>query len=130
MEKNVYLSVLYIKEKSYSNYRNKKRLSEEMLMEEGIDSYGEGQTFPIRQKRTFLDIVNDILSSIPQSGIKPTHLANKAMLDYKILLKYLKQLEKEGHIAINGKIYITDKGKEFLEEYKKLKELVNSERNN
>lgn len=87
-------------------------------------------SIPVRQKRTYLEIIYDLLKSIPNDGIKLTHLANKALLDYKIMLKYLKQLEKEGHIIVNSKVYITEKGKIFLTEYEKLKKLVSSESKN
>jgi predicted transcriptional regulator len=78
----------------------------------------------MNKKRDFLQLVNDLLSSIPEDGIKPTHLMNKTLIDYEVMLKYLKLLESEGLVIVNSKIYITEKGKAFLAEYKKLKELV------
>lgn len=77
-----------------------------------------------KQKRSDIEIASAILENIPENGIKITHLANRAMVDYKVLKKYLMLLESEGHIVINGKIYITEKGKTFLEEFKKLKNLI------
>lgn len=100
------------------------------MMEERRINFVESSQIPLRQKRNYLEIIYDILSSIPSDGIKLTHLANRALLDYKIMMKYLKQLEREGHLIIDSKVYITEKGKLFLEEYKKLKELISSDKTN
>uniref|UniRef100_A0A7J3ZJB0 ArnR1-like winged helix-turn-helix domain-containing protein n=1 Tax=Fervidicoccus fontis TaxID=683846 RepID=A0A7J3ZJB0_9CREN len=78
----------------------------------------------VSAKRSMLDIVWDILSSIPEEGIRRTPLANRAMIDFKVMDKYLKLLLSEGFVTMNssnGKIYITSKGREFLEEYKRFK---------
>jgi len=99
-------------------------------MEEKKVNFEESALIPVRQKRNYLEIIYDILSSIPDEGIKMTHLANRALLDYKIMVKYLKQLEREGHVTINSKVYITEKGKIFLEEYKRLKSLISSSKTN
>ncbi|MGB9785107.1 MAG: winged helix-turn-helix domain-containing protein [Fervidicoccaceae archaeon] len=99
-------------------------------MEGKTTDYKKEAAIPLRQKRNYLEIIYDLLSSIPEDGIKLTHLANKALLDYKIMLKYLKQLEREGHVIVNSKVYITEKGKVFLVEYERLKNLVSSSSKN
>ena len=84
----------------------------------------EAKMIRVSAKRSMLDIVWDILSSIPEEGIRKTPLANKAMVDFKVMDKYLKLLISEGFVKTsntNGKIHITDKGKRFLEEYKRFK---------
>lgn len=65
-----------------------------------------------------------MLSNIPKEGIKPTHLANRALVDYEIALKHLRELESEGFVIVDSKVHITEKGKAFLEQYKKLISLV------
>jgi predicted transcriptional regulator len=81
----------------------------------------------MNKKRHYLQVIYDLLSSIPEDGIKPTRLAYKALIDYEIMLKYLKLLESEGLVFVDGKIYITKEGKEFLAQYEKLKELLSIE---
>jgi predicted transcriptional regulator len=76
------------------------------------------------KKRHYLQVIYDLLSSIPEDGINPTRLAYKALIDYEVMLKYLKLLESEGLVIVNSKIYITEKGKAFLVEYERLKKLV------
>ncbi len=78
-------------------------------------------------KRASLDIIESMLKSIPASGIKKTHLANAAMLDYKVMEKYLSVLMNEDMvIKADGKIYITKKGVEFLKQYEQLKKIFST----
>jgi predicted transcriptional regulator len=74
-------------------------------------------------KRSSLDIIESILKSIPPSGIRKTHLANAALLDYKVMEKYLSMLLNENMVIYNdGRVYITKRGIEFLRQYSKIKE--------
>ncbi|MBE9390503.1 transcriptional regulator [Fervidicoccus fontis] len=78
-----------------------------------------------RQRRNDLEIVVSILANIKEDGTKPTHLSNKSMLDYKVMKKYLSYLIQEELVKqLDGKIHITEKGREFLEEYKRLRNLI------
>ncbi len=76
-------------------------------------------------KRTSIDIMEAMLENIPANGIRKTHLANAALMDYKIMEKYLNILLNEKMIIMkDGKIYATKKGIEFLKEVRKLKQLM------
>lgn len=84
------------------------------------------------QKRTKIDIVNDILNSIHQKvEIKPTHLMYKSNLSHTLMKVYLEELIqkefiKEIHKEHKGHKHnyftITEKGIEFLQKFKKMKE--------
>ena len=85
-------------------------------------------------RRTKLDIINDMLIAVREKGgkIKPTHLMYKANLSYKLLNTYLEDLIKNEMMQeLKGKnnnsyLIITDKGLEFLAEFKKMKEFQES----
>lgn len=81
-------------------------------------------------RRTKIDIVNDMLLSIQNKGgkIKPTHLMYKANLSHKLLNTYLDDLIEKEMVTetINDKtnnkyLIITEKGLEFISNFKKLK---------
>lgn len=80
-------------------------------------------------RRTRIDIIQDMLEAIQkkQGKIKPTHLMYKANLSHKLLNDYVKELTDKGLIAtemFKKKPYfiLTDKGLEFLNQLKKMKE--------
>ncbi len=80
-------------------------------------------------RRTKINIVNDMLNTIQRKGgkIKKTHLMYKANLSHKLLVTYLDELVSKGFIKEaneNGTnlLVITDKGYDFLNHFKKLKE--------
>ncbi len=83
-----------------------------------------------RSRRSSLDIIEAILSNVPPEGIRKTHLANKAMLDYKVMDRYVQLLLDEGLLQIdqNGLLRVTEKGIKFLEQYKELKNMVRVEK--
>jgi predicted transcriptional regulator len=81
------------------------------------------------ERRTKIDIMNDMLLSIQQKGgkIKPTHLMYKANLSHKLLSKYVEEFMEKGFIneehTKNHKVYIlTDKGIDFINQYRKMKD--------
>jgi len=84
-------------------------------------------------RRTKIEIINDILGAIQQKGgkIKPTHLLYKSNLSYKKMLEYLDELinkEMVGEHEKDGKkVYIiTEKGINYIQEFKKIKEFSDS----
>ncbi|HZX45492.1 MAG TPA: winged helix-turn-helix domain-containing protein [Candidatus Nanoarchaeia archaeon] len=84
-------------------------------------------------RRTKIEIIHDILNSIQKKGgrIKPTHLLYKSNLSYKKMLEYLEELKGKGMVQEEeeeGKrmYLITDKGAEYIQEYKKIKEFSDS----
>ncbi len=83
----------------------------------------------MQERRTRLEIVNDMLRSIQEKGgkIKPTHLLYKSNLSHNRMSSYIDYLKEKGMIeektAKNKKVFeITEKGFSFLENYKKIKE--------
>ena len=87
----------------------------------------------MNKRRTKIEIIFDILNSIHQKGgkIKPTHLLYKSNLSYKKMLEYLSELMKKDMVTETvdkeKKVYtITDKGINYIQEYKKIKEFSDS----
>ncbi len=85
------------------------------------------------QRRSRIDIINDILEAIQRKGgkIKPTHLMYKANLSHKLMTLYLeelmqKQLVAEVHEKTNKFLIITDEGYKFLEKFKQMREFTES----
>jgi predicted transcriptional regulator len=85
------------------------------------------------KRRGKLEIVNDMLRSILNKGgkIKPTHLLYKSNLSHSKMKEYLKELmakEMVEEIEEKGKkmFLITDKGREFLLEFERIKEFSDS----
>ena len=81
-------------------------------------------------RRSRLELIFDILLAIQNKGgtIKPTHLMYKANLSHKLLNTYLDELVGKEMIGkVDGKvgnqyIIIKDKGVEFLNHFRKMKE--------
>jgi predicted transcriptional regulator len=82
-----------------------------------------------KKRRTRIDIINDILNVISQNKgrIKQTHLMYKVNLSHKLMKSYLEELiskdiieEKKGENNIY--LVMRDKGHEFIERFKKMKE--------
>ena len=85
------------------------------------------------QRRSRIDIINDILAAVQRKGgkIKPTHLMYKANLSHKLMTSYLEELmEKELIQEIREKsnkyLIITDDGYRFLEKFKQMKQFQES----
>lgn len=81
------------------------------------------------KKRTRMDIIGDMLSSIVEKGsqIKPTHLMYKSNLSHKQMKSYLDELVEKNlvkKVERNDREYIvvTDKGMEFLQKLKEMRE--------
>lgn len=78
------------------------------------------------KKRSRLDVINDILTTISQEKeVKPTHILYKSNLSHKMMMGYLNELIKKRFIRenINGKnktYSTTNKGKNYLKEYKSM----------
>ena len=84
-------------------------------------------------RRDRLHIINDILLSIQEKGgkIRPTHLLYKSNLAHNKMKAYLEELIKKGLIKEteleNNKYYsLTEEGLRFVNEFKKIKEFVDS----
>jgi predicted transcriptional regulator len=77
------------------------------------------------KKRNRLQVIRDILSTIDQKKgeIKPTHILYKSNLSHHMMEDYLEELISKEFIKKNkkkkGKTYsITEKGKDYLDQYK------------
>ena len=80
-------------------------------------------------KRTRMDIIGDMLSSIIEKGgkIKPTHLMYKSNMAHGQMGGYLdelveKSLVKKMKLNNYDYIIITDKGSEFLQKLKQMRD--------
>ena len=87
-------------------------------------------------RRSRLELVFDILQAIQNKGgnIKPTHLMYKSNLSHKLLSSYMEELISKEMIeilSIEGKkkkiskvVSITEKGFNFLAEFRKMREFT------
>lgn len=85
------------------------------------------------KRRDKVTIIYEMLCAIMKKGgrIKPTHLLYKSNLSYKRMLPLLDELQNKGLVdeekCGDKKIYtLTDEGSEFIREYKRMKEFVDS----
>jgi len=75
-----------------------------------------------KKRRGKLEIIVDILS-VAMKDAKKTEIVYKANLNFKRVGKYLPYLEEKGLIENMGSEYkTTEKGKQFLRDYRKMKE--------
>lgn len=80
-------------------------------------------------RRTRIDIIGDMLISILEKGgkIKPTHLMYKSNLAHSQMVGYLNELVEKGLVRkvrneSSEVIAITDKGCEFVQKLREVKE--------
>lgn len=72
-------------------------------------------------RRHQLDIIAEILK-ISEKGSKKTRLVYLANINFTMLRKYTKLLEKKGFIyTLNDRIYTTHEGLEFLKQYEMMR---------
>jgi len=80
------------------------------------------------RKRSRIDVIGDMLLSIQVRGeIKPTHLMYKSNLSHGQMKSYLEELVEKSFVKeIKRKDYkyiiITDKGNQFLQKLREMKE--------
>jgi len=87
----------------------------------------------MNKKRSRLEIIKDILEVIRNKNgrIKPTHILYKSNLSYGMMEEYLDELIKKEFVKVNqiqkNKTYsITEKGNNYLSQYKLISEFTNS----
>jgi|TARA_Y100000310_G_scaffold315493_1_gene366104 predicted transcriptional regulator len=85
------------------------------------------------KKRDRLQVIHDILEVIRNKGnkIKPTHILYKSNLSHQMMQLYLDELIQKGFVIENqtekGKTYsLTDKGHNYLNEYRIITNFVDS----
>ncbi len=85
------------------------------------------------KRRDKVSIIHDMLLAIMNKGglIKPTHLLYKSNLSHKRMAPLIEELSKRGLMGTQMEKtkkmhYITDEGRKFVAEFKKMQEFVNS----
>ena len=85
----------------------------------------------MNERRSRMQVIADVLRTIEnENGIsKPTHILYKANLSHKLLKEHLNILLQKGLIEVviekNRTYYkITERGKNFLNEYRKIEKLA------
>jgi len=113
-----------LKDKDLVTYFGSEQMKENMPLEEAIKEgirKSLGERF--RERRDKLEIIADILLAAMKET-KKTAIARKVNLNFQRVEKYLSYLEERGLIEYTSNGYkTTEKGKEFLHDYKKMKEL-------
>jgi len=74
-------------------------------------------------RRAYFDIVANLLEVLSQEPCAKTKLASKANLDTRATHRYLSLIQKSKLVSIDDNsntLRITPKGKDFLDEYKRL----------
>jgi predicted transcriptional regulator len=74
-------------------------------------------------KRAYFDIVANLLEALTEEPANKTKLASRANLDTRATQRYLSLILKTKLIDVDSTnlLRITPKGKEFLQDYRKLK---------
>jgi len=87
----------------------------------------------MKNRRSRIDVIYDILVAVEGEGgsIKPTRLLYKSNLSYKLLNAYLRELIEKGMLAeeVEKKkkfIVLTENGKRFISELRKMKRFLES----
>ena len=85
----------------------------------------------VNERRSKIQVITDILRMMQRENgkVKPTHILYKANLSHKLLKEHLNDLLQKGLIEVviekNRTYYqITQKGKEFVNEYRKIEKLA------
>ena len=76
-------------------------------------------------KRTLLEILSSLLAVLEDNPCKKTALTTKANLDSKASRRYIDYLLQNGLISRDGDNFrITEEGRDFLKEYRKLEQFT------
>lgn len=81
-----------------------------------------------RSRRNRVDIYYEILSIIQEEtnnsgGAKPTRIHHLCNLSYDKLVRYLDELESKKLIVRTDVVLLTEKGREFMNQYCKMRNL-------
>ena len=74
-------------------------------------------------RRAYFDIVANVLQTLVDEPLTKTKVSGRANLDTRGTHRYIKLLVKSQLISMgeNNNLKITSKGKEYLDQYRKLK---------
>lgn len=80
-----------------------------------------------RGRRSKLDLYADVLRAVKDKSRK-THIVYEANLNFKRCEGYLEKLKENGLVEINAhsplQWDITEKGREYLEKYKEIRDII------
>ena len=92
---------------------------------------GSGRHFPqSKGNRGKIEIIGDILGVCLAGNAKRTHIMYRSNLSHDMLKSYTDELINKGLVEIvgeKGEFRTTEKGKEYLDHYGKIRELLASE---
>jgi len=94
-----------------------------------MNTEGINESFKMRlkERRGKLEIIEDVLF-VARNGARKTGIVYKANLNFTRLTGYIQYLEDKDLLEISGPLYkTTSKGKEFLQDYQKMKEVLRTE---
>ncbi|MGI0025494.1 MAG: winged helix-turn-helix domain-containing protein, partial [Nitrososphaera sp.] len=83
----------------------------------------------VKSNRGKIEIMGDILSVCVDGNIKKTHIMYRGNLSHDMLKAYTDELRKKGLVELTQakrQFRTTAKGKEFLRNYERIKELLAS----
>lgn len=83
-----------------------------------------------KSNRGKIEIIGDILGVCLAGEAKRTHIMYRGNLSHDMLKSYTDELVSKGLVELNagkGKFKTTEKGKEFLNHYAKIRELLSSD---
>jgi predicted transcriptional regulator len=81
----------------------------------------------LRSKRTIFDVIADILAILDENNCNKTVLAGRANLDSRSSTNYINMLSRSNLITrdVSSNCFkITERGRDYLEQYRKLKTLL------
>jgi len=95
-----------------------------ILVEEAIkNGLKRGLKERFKERRGKLEIMVDILTTA-REGVRKTEMVYGANLNFNRAERYIPFLEERGLMGNSGAVYkTTEKGEEFLREYRRIKEL-------
>ena len=94
-----------------------------------MNTEGISESFKMRlkERRGKLEIIEDVLF-VARNGARKTEIVDKTNLNFARIASYLQYLEDKGLLEISGPLYkTTSKGKEFLQDYQKMREVLRTE---
>ena len=91
------------------------------------EAVSESLTKGLKERRGKLEIIEDVLF-VAKNGVRKTEIVYKTNLNFARIASYLQYLEEKGLLEISGTFYkTTSKGKKFLRNYQKLKDVLLTE---
>ena len=81
-----------------------------------------------KHRRNVLELYYAILTSVNKESsygqVKPTKIQFSSNMSYDRTIHYLDRLTNLGMLSDNNGLHLTEKGRNFLDEYGKIKEMI------